>query len=96
MRAAIQITRAMVRLVSTTDKTICQTGGMSTLMRRNIRIGVMNGMSDKTTARVESGARMTTGQQTMAMMMGSITGKMKFCASWMVFTADPIAAYRDA
>ena len=79
--------------VRTSDSAICQVGGVTAVMRRNISIGVKNGIRDSVTESGLSGLPRTTGKNTKPRISGIITGKARLCASCWVFTADPTAAY---
>src|SRR5262245_59217004 len=96
MRAAAQVTKQIVNKVSTMLSAICQAGGVKTVIRKNIRSGVAIGNSESASAMGLSGLRSTNGKKTMLRISGDRTGNARLCASWIVFTAAPIAAYMDA
>ena len=85
----------MVAPVSTIESTICQIGGVSTVIRRNISSGVRNGMSDSTVDIVLSGDWSTIGKNITPTTSGMKTGKARLWASWVVLTEAPTAAKSD-
>src|SRR5215469_776107 len=83
----------VVSSISPIESRICHIGGVSAMMRTNMRIGVKNGNRDAQNASCELGCCNTGVAITIAKMMGNIAGHCTCWASWSEFTIEPSAAY---
>src|SRR5437867_1907654 len=71
-------------------------GGAVEDMRRSIAKFDIGGMKLITVAKVELGSRVMGNQKSHGIMMRSMTGVMRVCASRISLTAAPIAAMNEA
>src|SRR5271166_4636609 len=83
----------VVSSMSAMQRIICHMGGVSAMMRTNIRMGAKKGTIDVQNASCELGCCKTGVLSTIANIMGSIAGHCTCWASWSEFTMEPRAAY---
>src|SRR3974390_3446974 len=82
-----------VRSMGGSKSGIWHTGGVSAMMRTNMRMGAKKGTIEVQNASCELGCCKTGVASMMAKMMGNIAGHCTCCASASEFTMEPSAAY---
>src|SRR5271165_2113752 len=83
----------VVSSMSAMHNRICHMGGVSAMMRTNIRMGAKKGTIEVQKASCELGCCNTGVARMMEKTMGSIAGHCTCWASWSEFTMEPSAAY---
>src|SRR6516162_84846 len=83
----------VVSSISAIDSAVCHSGGVSAMMRTNMRIGAKKGIIEDQNASCEFGCCSTGVLNTIEKTVGSMAGHCTCCASWSEFTIAPRAAY---